>query len=98
MLCADVEAAVLTFPAVTAAVAIGTPHADLGEVLEIVVTGALPHDLDELRSHTAELVSRTHVPRRWHVWSELPLTPAGKVDRAEVRRLLAADRTTEATP
>lgn len=98
VLCADVEAAVLTSPAVTAAVAIGTPHFELGEVLEVVVTGALIHDVDELRSHTAELVPRTHVPRRWHVWSELPLTPAGKVDRAEVRRRLAAERTPEAAP
>ncbi|MFC7488600.1 class I adenylate-forming enzyme family protein [Knoellia sp. CPCC 206453] len=98
VLCADVEAAVLAFPAVTAAVAIGTPHAALGEVLEVVVTGAFADGFDELRSHTAELVSRTHIPRRWHVWSELPLTPAGKVDRAEVRRRLAADRALEASP
>ncbi|EAP98952.1 O-succinylbenzoate-CoA ligase [Janibacter sp. HTCC2649] len=96
VLCADVETAVLTFPAVTAAVAIGTPHAALGELLEVVVTGVLPHDIDELRSHTAALVSRTHIPRRWHAWSELPLTAAGKIDRAEVRRRLVTARTTEA--
>lgn len=98
VLCADVEAAVLTFPAVTAAVAIGTPHAELGERLEIVVTAAPTLELDELRSHTTELVSRTHLPRRWHVWTDLPLTPVGKVDRAEVRRRLAAERDIEVTP
>ncbi|WP_353950192.1 fatty acid--CoA ligase family protein [Knoellia sp. S7-12] len=97
VLCADVEAVVLTFPAVTAAVAIGMPHAELGERLEIVITAGPTLDVDELRSHTAELVSRTHLPRRWHVWSDLPLTPAGKVDRAEVRRRIAADRDIEAT-
>lgn len=96
VLCADVEAAVLTLPSVTAAVAIGTPHAGLGELLELVVTGTSDLEVDELRSHTAELVSRTHLPRRWHVWTDLPLTGAGKVDRAEVGRRLAADRALEA--
>ncbi|MEO7269924.1 MAG: fatty acid--CoA ligase family protein [Knoellia sp.] len=98
VLCADVEAAVLAFPAVTAAVAIGNPHPELGEVLEVVVTGILTQGMGELRSHTAELVSRTHLPRRWHVWADLPLTQAGKVDRAEVRRRLATDRTPGAAP
>lgn len=97
VLCADVEAAVLTFAAVTAAVAIGTPHAELGERLEIVVAAAPILDVDELRSYTAELVSRTHLPRRWHVWTDLPLTSSGKVDRAEVRRRVAAERAIEVT-
>ncbi|MFC7492216.1 MULTISPECIES: class I adenylate-forming enzyme family protein [unclassified Knoellia] len=97
VLCADVEAAVLALPGISAAVAVGSPHAELGELLEVVVLGARPLDLDELRSRTAELVTRTHVPRRWHVWTELPLTAAGKVDRAEVRSRLAAERAMEPT-
>lgn len=95
ILCADVEAAVLTLTSVTSAVAIGTPHAGLGELLELVVTGSSDLEVDELRSHTAELVSRTYLPRRWHVWADLPLTGAGKIDRAEVRRRVAAERALE---
>lgn len=98
VLCADIEAAVLTFPSVTGAAVVGTPHPELGEVLEVVVTGAPTPHLGELRSRTAELVSRTHVPRRWHIWSELPLTPAGKLNRAEVRRRLVAERAESSTP
>lgn len=97
VLCSDVEAAVLAFPTVTAAVAIGTPHAELGERIEIVITAAPTLDIAELRSHTAKLVRRTHLPRRWHIWTDLPLNPAGKVDRAEVRQRLAAGRTMEET-
>lgn len=98
VLCADVEAAVLTFPAATAAVATGRAHPELGELLEVVITGTPTLDIDELRSHTAELVSSTHLPRRWHLWDDLPLTPAGKVDRVEVRRRLAADPDRETAP
>lgn len=97
ILCADVEAAVLTFHTVTAAVAVGMPHPDLGEALEVVVTGSSTIDIGELRFHTGALVARTHLPRRWHVWTDLPLTPAGKVDRTEIRRRLGADRDSEAT-
>ncbi len=97
VLCADVEAAVLTHPLVTSAVAVAIPHAELGELLEVVVTGLAGLDIDKLRSHAVGLVARTHLPRRWHVWPDLPLTPAGKVDRTEVRHRLAADRTLEAT-
>lgn len=98
VVCADVESAVLGHPSVTAAVVIGTPHVELDELLEVVVTGSDALDVHELRSHTATLVSRTHLPRRWHVWSELPLTPAGKVDRSEVLRRLAAAPVTSARP
>lgn len=97
VLCADVEAAVLTSPSVTAAVAVGMPHPELGEALEVVVTGSSTIDIGELRFHTGALVSRTHLPRRWHVWTDLPITAAGKVDRTEIRRRLAADRDSEAT-
>lgn len=92
VLCADVETAVLAAPLVTSAIVVGTPHVDLGELLEAVITGAPDLDIDQVRSRTAELVARTHLPRRWHVWAELPLTAAGKVDRAEVRRRLVAER------
>lgn len=96
VLCADVEAAVLSLPHVSAVAVVGTPHPGLGEAVEAVVVGPGALDLVALRALTADLVDRTHLPRRWHQWDSLPLTAAGKVDRAAVRaRLLAAGRTEE---
>lgn len=98
VLCSDAEAALLTLPTVTAAVVVGVPHAELGELLVAVVNGLSPLDVDELRTRTAELVTHTHLPRRWHVWPDLPLTQAGKVDRAEVQRQVITERQAEVTP
>lgn len=98
VLCADVEAVVLSCGGVSAVAVVGTPHPRLGEVVEAVVVGPVGLDLDAVRSRTAELVDRTHLPRRWHQWTELPLTHLGKVDRAEVRSRLIASRPTEAVP
>lgn len=87
---ADVEAAVLSLPHVSAAAVVGLPHPALGEVVEVVVTGSDRLDLRDLRSRADALLDRNQLPRRWHQWDDLPLTAAGKVDRAAVRdRLLA---------
>lgn len=93
VLCADVEAAVLSLPEVTEVAVVGLPHPELGEVVEVVVVGPDGLDLERLRSRTSGLVDRSHLPRRWHQWDALPLTAAGKVDRAVVRERLLAERT-----
>lgn len=96
VLCADVESAVLSLPQVRAVAVVGTPHHALGEVVEAVVVGTADLDLGALRDQASALVERSHLPRRWHHWHALPLTAAGKLDRAEVRaRLLAAARPEE---
>lgn len=124
VVCADVEAALLSLPGVTAVAVVGTPHPDLGEVVEAVVVGThLPPtnadpahteparldptetvdpdptnlDLAHVREAAARLLDRTQLPRRWHVWPDLPLTTAGKVDRAEVRARVVAVRTEVST-
>lgn len=99
VLCADVEAQLRSCAGVTDVVVVGTPHPDLGERLEAVVVGVDSTELAHLRSAAAGSLTPTHVPRRWHLWPELPLTRAGKVDRVEVRRRLIASRDTlTATP
>ncbi|WP_404382974.1 fatty acid--CoA ligase family protein [Knoellia locipacati] len=96
VLSADVEAAVLSLPNVSAVAVVGLPHPDLGEVVEVVVTGSGELDLAALRARAGGLVDRAHLPRRWHQWDDLPLTAAGKVDRVAVRsRLLAMSRSRE---
>ncbi|MFW5469699.1 class I adenylate-forming enzyme family protein [Knoellia sp. CPCC 206435] len=99
VVCADVEAQVRSCAGVTDAVVIGTPHPDLGELLEVVVVAPDPVDLTVVRADVAARLSPSHLPRRWHHWPELPLTPAGKVDRREVRcRLVEARAGAETTP
>ncbi len=91
VVCADVEAVLRSCAGVIDAAVVGTPHSHLGELLEAVVVAPIVPDLAVVRSEAAPLLSDTHVPRRWHHWTALPLTPAGKVDRREVtRRLVVA--------
>ena len=92
----DVEDAIRSCATVTEVVVMGTPHAHLGEIVEVVVVAPFTLEIDELRSHTATLVSASHLPRRWHRWDSLPLTASGKIDRPEVRRRLTASRSQEA--
>jgi acyl-CoA synthetase (AMP-forming)/AMP-acid ligase II len=95
--CADVEAALRTCAGVLDAVVVGTPHPHLGELLEAVVVGAVTLDLAAVRTEVAPHLSDTHLPRRWHHWTGLPLTPAGKVDRPEVGRRVVGARESAVT-
>ncbi|GAA4122729.1 hypothetical protein GCM10022415_27080 [Knoellia locipacati] len=95
VLCADVENALLSLPEVRAVAVVGTPHPTLGEVVEAVVVGTDDLDLPAMHDRASSLVERSHLPRRWHQWDALPLTAAGKLDRAEVRARLAARRPEE---
>lgn len=92
VVCADVEAALLRLPGVSDVAVVGISHPALGEVVEAVVSGSRALDLGLVRARAALVVDRRHLPRRWHHWTELPLTAAGKVDRGEVRLRLAAER------
>ncbi|WP_170070249.1 class I adenylate-forming enzyme family protein [Knoellia remsis] len=93
VLCGDVEVELLDLPAVRQAVVVGTPHPQLGAALEAVVVAAPGTDPRQLRSELSTRVAPTHLPRRWHLWDELPLTSRGvKVDRSAVRERLVAER------
>lgn len=97
VVCADVEAVLRACVEVTDAVVVGTPHPHLGEVLEAVVLAPSETDLAGVRAEAARLLSPTHLPRRWHHWTDLPLTPAGKVDRLEVVRRIVVARESAVT-
>ncbi|KGN40675.1 O-succinylbenzoate-CoA ligase [Knoellia aerolata DSM 18566] len=90
--CSDVEAVLRSIDGITDAVVVGTPHPGLGELVEAVVVAPAAFDLASAQSRATERLAPTHLPRRWHVWTDLPLTPVGKVDRPEVRRRLVAAR------
>ncbi|WP_310963565.1 AMP-binding enzyme [Nocardioides terrisoli] len=78
---ADVEAALR--PAATSEfVVVGAPHPVLGEVLAAAVTSV--GDRDRLRALARTALPASHRPRLWRVLDQLPLTAAGKVDRARI--------------
>jgi acyl-coenzyme A synthetase/AMP-(fatty) acid ligase len=89
VLVADVESALEATTGHRVAV-VGLPHPDLGEVLCGVVTD--PAALPALRVAARELLDPAQRPRRWFDLPELPLTPAGKLDRAGLTaRLITAE-------
>lgn len=59
---------------------IGLPHPTLGRVPAVVLTDARDHD--RLRQVARAELADVARPRRWLHLEPLPLTPAGKVDRA----------------
>ena len=89
---AEVEAVLGTHPAVVLAAGFGVPDPVYGEVGAYVVVprpGAAV-DPDELRSWCAARLADYKVPRYVTVVPEVPLTPAGKVAKAELRRRFEA--------
>ena len=89
---AEVEAVLGTHPAVVLAAGFGVPDPVYGEVGAYVVVprpGAAV-DPDELRSWCAARLADYKVPRYVTVVPEVPLTPDGKVAKAELRRRFEA--------
>ena len=89
---AEVEAVLGTHPAVALAAGFGVPDPVYGEVGAYVVVprpGARV-DPDELRAWCADRLADYKVPRHVAVVPDVPLTPAGKVAKAELRRRFAA--------
>lgn len=67
---------------------LGVPHPSVGAVLVGVLTDAT--DLDGLRARARTELSPAQRPRRWYHLHQVPLTAAGKVDRAALASLLAS--------
>ncbi|MGH3413166.1 MAG: AMP-binding enzyme [Marmoricola sp.] len=65
---------------------VGVPHPVIGAVLAAAVTD--PGDRRRLRDHARHVLPPSHRPRLWRVLHDLPLTPAGKVDRDRLADLL----------
>lgn len=82
-----VEAALSTHPDVRECVVLGVADATWGQrVVAVVVPGANPPTLDQLREHVGRTLDRSAAPRELHLRDALPLRGPGKVDR---RALLA---------
>ena len=82
-----VEAVLEAMPGVTAARVEGVADADLGQVVGAAVAGDVGREA--VARWCADRLTGLERPRRIVVLAELPHTPAGKVDRAALRRWLS---------
>jgi acyl-CoA synthetase (AMP-forming)/AMP-acid ligase II len=96
----EVEELLLRLRGVRDAAAIGAPDARLGERIcaVLVVEAGAAVTLDSIDQHFRELgVARQKTPEHLVVLDDFPRTPSGKVQKAELRRLLAKDGQISAT-
>lgn len=89
----EVELVVSGIQDVKQCAALSMPHADLGEVVELAVICSTPSVTSErVVTRCKQLLASYKVPRRVHFLNELPLTPTGKVRKAELREQLLATK------
>jgi acyl-CoA synthetase (AMP-forming)/AMP-acid ligase II len=84
---AEVEDAIGSHPAVAACAVIGVPDAEWGERVHAVVVlkperAARPAEIGD---HCRRLIAGYKVPRSWEFVDALPVSPAGKVLKRELR-------------
>lgn len=90
---AEVEAVLVSHPAVLDAVVVGTPDAHYGEeVVAVVVWRTAPAALDELVAFCRARLSATKLPRLLGAVASLPVGPSGKVQRRAIRSELEQGR------
>ncbi|MBM4068778.1 MAG: AMP-binding protein [Planctomycetes bacterium] len=77
----EVDAALLSHPAVAEAAAFGAPHDKYGEEVHAVVVARADVSVADLQSHCGERLADFKVPKVIHLVSELPKGPTGKVQR-----------------
>ncbi|HEY7488146.1 MAG TPA: long-chain fatty acid--CoA ligase [Streptosporangiaceae bacterium] len=84
---AEVENAVGTHPAVVACAVIGVPDATWGERVHAVIVVRPGHTTtaDEVRAHCKNLIADYKAPRSCEFVEALPLSPAGKVLKHQLR-------------
>ncbi|CAN7305894.1 class I adenylate-forming enzyme family protein [Variovorax paradoxus] len=84
---AEVEALIATHPAVVMVAGIGVPDPVLGEIGRYFVVAREGCDLTpaEVLAHCAGRIADYKMPRQVVLRAELPLTPAGKILKAQLR-------------
>jgi acyl-CoA synthetase (AMP-forming)/AMP-acid ligase II len=87
---AEVERALGSHPAVSAAAVIGERDEKWGErVVAFVVPGASGIDVDDLLAHCRSRIAGYKVPKQVYLTDALPMTPSGKVQKERLRSLSA---------
>ncbi|MEQ6388045.1 AMP-binding protein [Bacillaceae bacterium S4-13-58] len=89
----EVERVVNQHPAVSLSACIGVPHPDWGEAVCVIIVlrdGSTCTD-EEIMSFCKERTSKYMVPKLVHFKDMLPLTPLGKVDKKELKKMYTQD-------
>ncbi len=81
----EVEETLMRHEVVTGACVVGAPDKQAGECIIAYVTCAEPVDPEVLIAHCRAYLVAHRLPARVEILPELPLTPAGKVDRIALR-------------
>lgn len=83
----EIEEAIARHSPIEEVAVIGLPDDEYGERVAAFFVEREPGavDLDALRTHVESEVARYKVPREWHVVSQLPRNPSGKVLKREIR-------------
>lgn len=87
----EIEAVLLAHPAVAEAACIGASSRDYGEDIVAFVVARDPSAAMEIEAHCRRELASYKVPRRIVVVERLPKSASGKVKRAELAALLAAE-------
>jgi long-chain acyl-CoA synthetase len=91
---AEVEAVLCRHPAVATAAVIGIPSQQWGEAVHAVVVlrNGTPADADELRAFCRMQLGGYKCPKSFEFRGALPMSPAGKVLKTELRKALVDKR------
>lgn len=87
----EVEDALLAFPGVVEAAVIGLPDDTWGDRVHAVVSGQ-GLEVPALLAHARAALAGYKAPKSIDVWPVLPKSPAGKILRREVKRLVLEGR------
>ena len=90
---APIENALADHPAVNAVAVIGHPDERLGErICAVVVADGEAPSLDDLIAHArARRLPKHHWPEVLHIVDTMPMTPAGKIRKADLRAIVVGD-------
>jgi acyl-coenzyme A synthetase/AMP-(fatty) acid ligase len=89
----EVEAVLLSHPAVIEAGVTGAAHPELGEVVVAAVRlrdAASPNAIEDVLELTRQRLADYKVPVRLRTVAQLPRNPQGKIDRRALSKLMAA--------
>ena len=88
----EVEEMLNSLPGILESAVVGLPDSDFGEAVTAIVVAEPGGTLDpaEIRRQAREVLAPFKVPKSVHVMESLPRNALGKVEKARLREMLAA--------